>query len=426
MKKVVLIGAGKIGGQALECLGEELVEYFVDNHKAGQTYMEKSIYSMEKLMADREKYLFLLTIADMKYRDEFIDQLYRMGINDFYYFDCGIYKRNIFQKSDSQVYTRKTLYEDMVEVNPERVCVLGGERQIGRFVANLFEIENYYDETKFYLTPDLADEYDFIFVNVKNYSYKLHSQLKTTNIKIYYIAHYYNSYNFLAKRGLAEFAGKYKGEKRCFIIGNGPSLTSRDLDLLAEHNEFCIGLNMVQEIYSQTKWRPNYICISDKLVISQKLDYILENNSCPIFLSAAVQLCLSPFQYEKAILFHEANSQDRVYRVIRFGTELSNGAIPSGWPVSYTAIQLAVYMGFDKIFLLGMDNSNWTKCSSDDNSLFMNDRNEELITWVCTNAYKRAEAASIEYGFKIYNATRGGCLEEFERVNFDKLFSKLS
>lgn len=36
MKKVVLVGAGDIGGQALKCLGAELVEYFVDNHKAGQ------------------------------------------------------------------------------------------------------------------------------------------------------------------------------------------------------------------------------------------------------------------------------------------------------------------------------------------------------------------------------------------------------
>ncbi len=50
------------------------------------------------------------------------------------------------------------------------------------------------------------------------------------------------------------------------------------------------------------------------------------------------------------------------------------------------------------------------------------DVSEELQILVFRNAYKRAKAASVEYGFKIYNATRGGCLEEFERVNFDKLF----
>ena len=96
------------------------------------------------------------------------------------------------------------------------------------------------------------------------------------NIKIYYIAHYYNCYNFLLKKGLAEFAGKYKEKKRCFIIGNGPSLTPEDLDVLAEQNEFCIGSNMIHKIYGKTKWRPDYICICDKLIVSQVLDHILK------------------------------------------------------------------------------------------------------------------------------------------------------
>ena len=53
MKKVVLIGAGNMGGQALECIGAELVECFVDNHKAGQTYFGKPVYSMDKLMEEQ-------------------------------------------------------------------------------------------------------------------------------------------------------------------------------------------------------------------------------------------------------------------------------------------------------------------------------------------------------------------------------------
>lgn len=40
-----------------------------------------------------------------------------------------------------------------------------------------------------------------------------------------------------------------------------------------------------------------------------------------------------------------------------------------------------------------------------------------------TKAYEAAELYSREYGFRIYNATRGGCLEVFERVNFDSLWS---
>ena len=82
-------------------------------------------------------------------------------------------------------------------------------------------------------------------------------------------------------------------------------------------------------------------------------------------------------------------------------------------------------MGFDEIYLLGMDNSNWEKACGDDFGLespIMSNKSEKLVTWVCRNAYTRVKAASVEYGFKIYNATRGGCLEEFERVKFDNLF----
>lgn len=425
MKKVVLIGAGEIGGQALQCLGEEIVEYFVDNYKAGQTYLEKPVYSMEKLLEDQKKYLFLLTVANIECRDELMDRLFLMGINDFYFFERPIYSGNIFQKSDSQVYIRKSLYEDMMEIDPQRVCILGCERRIGRFVAEIFEIENFCSETDFCSASDLSSKYDYIFVNVKNYSSKLHNRLKNTDIKIYYIAHYYNCYNFLLKKGLAEFAGKYKEKKRCFIIGNGPSLSFKDLDVLAEHNEFCIGSNMIHKVYCKTKWRPNYICICDKLAVSQTLNSIFEYNSCPVFLTDTVRLYFSPFQYDNTILYHEAYNRNDDYRIIRFGTELSGGNIPSGWTVSYIAIQLAVYMGFEEIYLLGMDNSNWTKHCSEDywsETPVMNSTSEELTTFVCRNAYKRAKAASVEYGFKIYNATRGGYLEEFERVNFDELF----
>ena len=424
MKKVVLIGAGDIGKKALQCLGEELVAYFVENRKAGQVYLGKPVYPMEKLLKEQEEYLFLLTVADITSRDEFINQLNWMGIKDFYYFEQEIYLGNIFQKSNVQIYTRRSLYEDMLDVNPERVCILGCERKIGRFIAELFEIGSFYDEAKCSLISDLSNQYDYVFINVRNYCRELHDQLKAVSAKIYYIAHYYDCYNFLIKKGLAEYAGKYKGKKRCFIIGNGPSLVSEDLDVLAEHNEFCFGANMIHKIYPKTKWRPNYIGICDYFTM-QKLDAILENNSCPMLLADAVSLYSSPFQYENQILFHVMYNRDDFYRVIKFRTELSNGDIPSGFTVSYTLIQLAVYMGFDEIYLLGMDNSNLLKHFSDDYCSevpIQQNVGEELHLKVFKNAFKRAKVASVEYGFKIYNATRGGYLEEFERVNFDELF----
>ena len=43
-------------------------------------------------------------------------------------------------------------------------------------------------------------------------------------------------------------------------------------------------------------------------------------------------------------------------------------------------------------------------------------------TWELQTAFEAAEKLSGKYGMKLYNATRGGKLEAFERVDFDSLF----
>ena len=40
------------------------------------------------------------------------------------------------------------------------------------------------------------------------------------------------------------------------------------------------------------------------------------------------------------------------------------------------------------------------------------------------SAYRAAEEMSYKRGIRIYNATRGGKLETFERVDFDEIFEK--
>ena len=58
--------------------------------------------------------------------------------------------------------------------------------------------------------------------------------------------------------------------------------------------------------------------------------------------------------------------------------------------------------------------------------VFRKNFNEALESRVVSQAFQKAEDVSGQYGFKIYNATRGGCLEVHERVDFDQLFDGLS
>ena len=93
-------------------------------------------------------------------------------------------------------------------------------------------------------------------------------------------------------------------------------------------------------------------------------------------------------------------------------------------------------MGFKEIYLIGVDHSfaryiNEKGEIVEDKNLkdyFCEEYNKDKekldipTTVVSTLAYQKAEEYSRQHGFRIYNATRGGKLEVFERVDFDKLF----
>ncbi len=102
----------------------------------------------------------------------------------------------------------------------------------------------------------------------------------------------------------------------------------------------------------------------------------------------------------------------------------------------YTAAQIAAYMGFSEIYLIGVDHhfrisqnnqgeiivDNTVKdyftdkYNEDKDKLYIPNTEKSTMTYV---AMKRACDVR---GIKVYNATRGGKLEVFERVDFDALF----
>ena len=100
--------------------------------------------------------------------------------------------------------------------------------------------------------------------------------------------------------------------------------------------------------------------------------------------------------------------------------------------VSYMCLQIAIYMGFKEIYLLGVDHS-YSVALEPDGSVTQfegvadhfseKDKISNLPAPYKTNlAYEAAKKYADEHDVKIYNATRGGKLEVFERLDFDSLF----
>ena len=67
-------------------------------------------------------------------------------------------------------------------------------------------------------------------------------------------------------RSIAKLKDSHKGEK-CFVIGNGPSLSAADLQVLHEHGIPCFGSNRIFRIFDQTDWRPTYFASEDVIIL---------------------------------------------------------------------------------------------------------------------------------------------------------------
>lgn len=244
-------------------------------------------------------------------------------------------------------------------------------------------------------------------------------------------------------RKIKKFEKAYQG-KRCFIIGNGPSLTPDDLDLIK--NEVCFAANTIYKIFPYTKWRPTFYCIQDEKVL---MDIAKDN------LKDKTKECIATFvrMYSNRIVRKENIELNNIIFVPIWGrltsrysapfSERADKVVYDGSMVTYLSIQLAVYMGFEKIYLLGMDH-NFPYRRNRNDEIEVNDTTVVAHFWekedksinigttkfranyheLAENSYREAEAFSQKSGrFRIYNATRGGKLEVFERVNLESIIN---
>lgn len=219
--------------------------------------------------------------------------------------------------------------------------------------------------------------------------------------------------------------------RRCFIIGNGPSLTANDLDILAQHEEITFAFNRIYYIFKQTSWRPTYYMSQDDKMLANCWQEALKVQAKEKFIPIQMKWYFNiPIH---GVSFYNQRTEDEIHP--SFSEDISV-YIGNGATVVYTAIQFAVYMGIKEIYLIGVDHHFHTSKTADGKIVidpnakdyfskeYNNDKeklpipNTELSTFTFIAAKEYADA----HGIKIFNATRGGKLEVYPRVNFDELF----
>lgn len=232
---------------------------------------------------------------------------------------------------------------------------------------------------------------------------------------------------------MRQLKGRYTGQ-RCFIIGNGPSLETKDLERLK--NEVTFASNQIYNIFDNTYWKPTYYTIFDERVgrSIMKSGMYEKINDCQCKMKFVREQGYLIYRNFRAPICYLHSWYDRKYLDLpNFSEELDKGVFSIA-TVTYVMIQIAHYMGFSEIYLLGMDN-RYGRTLNRDGSITINEGLKSyfgdqiqnvspVATWEMDTAYEYAEKYSRSHGFRIYNATRGGFLETFERVNLDEVLRK--
>lgn len=161
-----------------------------------------------------------------------------------------------------------------------------------------------------------------------------------------------------------EFRNIHKG-KRCFIVGNGPSLKDQDLSLL--HDEYVITVNQIARNKNFEKMNTNYHFWADPVFFDLSPDkeedmellkifkgINTENNKPKCFMPTFAQGFVSKFDLDKYIDINYFNSKLHFHDNYNKDIDFTK-FIPSFQTVVQWAIAFAIYAGFSEIYLLGCD-----------------------------------------------------------------------
>jgi len=237
------------------------------------------------------------------------------------------------------------------------------------------------------------------------------------------------------------FRNRHKG-KRCFVIGNGPSIGHQDLSPLQDDITFVMNGFWKHEIVKL--WQPTYFFFADTVLFDRSapskefFDGLREVIHESTFFAPLTQrsviieedlLPLEPTRFYAPLgrFIHELET-DENFDLTR--------KIPDVLTVAHIALLSAIYMGCSPIYLMGQD-YDWLVHRGNSAFYFFpghtlnnhpnargnlqayDEEMQSLVrVWI---GFRKLKSFAEGKDIKIYNATHGGYLDVFERVPYESL-----
>jgi len=203
---------------------------------------------------------------------------------------------------------------------------------------------------------------------IKNF---LNTLPRATQERVFYNENLLNAWyvKFFSKKDtwLSSNKNSYKG-KRLFLLATGPSLNNVDLTLLKD--EYTMGVNGIYKI-------SNDIGLNFFITVSS---FYYKNNIKGIN-ELRVDRCFIPKKLKKTFnLKSDVSYMNVIYPKYRIDNEFSKRTVPfdfsthpdeyiyAGGTVIFLALQIAIYLGFKEIILLGLDHNYADLKNSSDKS----------------------------------------------------------
>lgn len=406
-KKYYFFGAGVNCCGAIEFWGKENIIAIVDNSVAKQgTLLEDiPIIDFEQFIKEykNEKIIITAYIASQS----IIEQLTKHKIYNYYicpYMTSGFWSAiDIIQKNELYKYDKVAIYEN----NPIADKIVEELNKLKDKPKIIYLNDNEWDNLQ-----EIVG--DLVLITKENVACNIITSKKIVDIFEQMSLEKEKRFSYLKN-----YKDIHKGEI-CFLIGNGPSLSVDDLEILHQKNVCCIGCNSIHKMFGRTNWRPMYYAMGDPFAYKRIGREIREQN-----LTCFVRDFAEINDDESSFILYPSIGEKYFPGYPNFSDDLVKG-VYGGRTVMYDMLQIAAYMGFKEIYLLGVDFS-WGEDGRDSHfckEYINNKLAQEGLKYrgEIMHAYISAQNYADLHGIDIYNATRGGQLEVFKRVDFDELF----
>jgi len=278
-----------------------------------------------------------------------------------------------------------------------------------------------------------------IIHNGINKSKLIYAHYKITDCSNFYffkLPYFYNIYSYINYKFSQIFLLKLSDiisivklrnkhlNKKAFIICNGPSLSTKELDLIK--NEISFASNKIYLSFDETQWRPTYYFVTDGLVYSQNYETIS-------------QLKLKKF-FSNHLISIKKRIKGSTYFPLNFKHPANFNTNPlfnlySGSTVTFVMLEFAVYMGIKEIFLMGLDFhfelpdaiSGKEISSEGEVNHFHKDYRKKGEKWTKPDlnhqrtAFLEAKKFCARHDIKIYNISRNTKLDVFDHLDFEHI-----